>query len=531
MQEFEDIEIHKTSVSYIYLKYYTVFKMIGTNNHYIERLYLDKRRNEEVYVDTCPLPQHQIDGIRFLFRQFKHKKQGIILSNPEGYGKTVQVVLFLNAVRKILKNPVLILCKDDKEVNKWNNIFKMWTKYTEEDIVVDPTNIFVKKSIFIKNTTEAASYSRRDWSVVVVKNDLVPKDLLKVSFNTAYKIWLTTIDMRKDIQMLNAIYSWLYSEKKFNVENFLTSITDIKGSLNKLLLLDAFLEDIVIARNDFMTPFKTDEILPEDEINISPKISKKNKDATGTKIKRTKRKVEEDNAMHHKTEYTSINTKSKYDLGVSNRVMDTQNFVEDFRIDKCCNSNNRFKMKGDGDEKDVDKFIRDKDALVRKDFEFIDDTNSIDANGEDISFAEAVNDIIDNENGTPLKDNGGQSKSKREFSFFNETAEVQASQEIEDSNNIESEIPADINIIKNESNENRSVLIGVSPNNETNIKVETHIDSSSKNDATITKSPNNKSEIGHQKKENTRNDLDSKIYEMEEKAMKKFKGSILDSLF
>ncbi|CAK1595818.1 unnamed protein product [Parnassius mnemosyne] len=512
--------------------------MIGVNNHYIERLYLDKRRNEEVYIDTCPLPQHQIDGIRFLFRQFKNKKPGIILNNPEGYGKTVQVALFLNAVRRILKNPVLILCKDDKEVNKWINIFKMWTKYTEDDIAVDPTNIFVKKSIFIKNATETAAYSRRDWSVVVVKNDLVQKDLLKVPFNTAYKVWLTTIDMRKDIQMLNAIYGWLYSEKKFNVENYLASKTNYEGSLNKLLVLDAFLEDIVIARNDFITPFKTDEVSPEDEIYILPKISKKNKDATGTKIKRTKRKVEEDNAMHNKTEYTNINTNSKYDLGVSNMVMDTQDFIDDFKIDTYSNSNNRFKKKGDEDEKDVEKFNRDKDILVHKDFEFINDTNLIDTNGEDISFAEAVNDIIDNENERILNDIGGQSKSNGDFSNFNKTAEIQVLQENEDSDNIKSEIiPIDINIIKNESIENRSVLIAVSPNNvtnnKTNIKVEIDIDSNSnsKNDATIPKSPNNKSEIEHQKKEKTRNDLDSKISEMEEKAMKKFKGSILDSLF
>lgn len=45
--------------------------MIGTHKETVERLYLDKEEKEEIYIDTSPLPQHQIDGIRFLFRQYK----------------------------------------------------------------------------------------------------------------------------------------------------------------------------------------------------------------------------------------------------------------------------------------------------------------------------------------------------------------------------------------------------------------------------------------------------------------------------
>lgn len=43
------------------------------NRGRLERLYLGKGDTDEcnVFVDTIQLPQHQYDGIRFLYRQFK----------------------------------------------------------------------------------------------------------------------------------------------------------------------------------------------------------------------------------------------------------------------------------------------------------------------------------------------------------------------------------------------------------------------------------------------------------------------------
>lgn len=36
-----------------------------------ERLYLSKDSKQDIYVDKCPLVQHQLDGIRFLYKALK----------------------------------------------------------------------------------------------------------------------------------------------------------------------------------------------------------------------------------------------------------------------------------------------------------------------------------------------------------------------------------------------------------------------------------------------------------------------------
>lgn len=36
-----------------------------------ERLYLSKKEGQEIYIDIFNLPQHQIDGIRFIYKHFK----------------------------------------------------------------------------------------------------------------------------------------------------------------------------------------------------------------------------------------------------------------------------------------------------------------------------------------------------------------------------------------------------------------------------------------------------------------------------
>lgn len=46
--------------------------MIDTHETYSEPLYLDKENKNYIYINDCQnLKQYQIDGLRFLYRQFK----------------------------------------------------------------------------------------------------------------------------------------------------------------------------------------------------------------------------------------------------------------------------------------------------------------------------------------------------------------------------------------------------------------------------------------------------------------------------
>lgn len=55
-------------------------------NRGLQKLYLLKGDNEEsnIYVNTVCLPQHQYDGIRFLYRQFQKVtvRKILLVSNP-----------------------------------------------------------------------------------------------------------------------------------------------------------------------------------------------------------------------------------------------------------------------------------------------------------------------------------------------------------------------------------------------------------------------------------------------------------------
>lgn len=226
--------------------------MIGNKMVYNERLYLSKEENGDVYVDTCQLPQHQIEGIRFLYAQFKKKKSGVILNDPSGYGKTLQVVLFLNAVRHLLEMPVLILCNED-DVQNWKEHFSQWTDLYEE-VAFEFSAVIGKKKVYVNTIKRLNTFCRQQWSIIVVDRENFMKNILQtrfVSLNKCYKIWVTSNDMKKHLPTLSKIYEWLYQNEKFNEKDFTAKENDINDVISKSILLDAFLEDVLIRRNNF----------------------------------------------------------------------------------------------------------------------------------------------------------------------------------------------------------------------------------------------------------------------------------------
>lgn len=70
------------------------------------------------------------------------KNPGIILNDPSGYGKKLQVVLFIKAIRHALEDSVLIICNDNDAVI-WLEHFREWTDFYD--------GIFNKISLAIGN--------------------------------------------------------------------------------------------------------------------------------------------------------------------------------------------------------------------------------------------------------------------------------------------------------------------------------------------------------------------------------------------
>ncbi|VVC99170.1 unnamed protein product, partial [Leptidea sinapis] len=89
-----------------------------------ETIYLWKETHRDIRIDNEEITKSQIDGVRFLFKEFKKKNLGVIINFPQKCGKSTTAAFFVYAVRDLLEQPVLILCKDkDRKllsfIHKW----------------------------------------------------------------------------------------------------------------------------------------------------------------------------------------------------------------------------------------------------------------------------------------------------------------------------------------------------------------------------------------------------------------------------
>ncbi|XP_063381240.1 uncharacterized protein LOC134667752 [Cydia fagiglandana] len=510
-----------------------------------ERLYLSKA--DDIYVDHHQLMQHQVDALRMLYAQFKKKTGGVILNDPSGYGKTVVAVLFLQALRQILPSPALVLCRAG-ELQHWRHHFHTWatteeglqrttggvilndpsgygktvvavlflqalrqilpspalvlcragelqhwrhhfhTWATTEDVIFESSNPYVKKSIFVNTRQQLPSLCRRTWSVVVVDDDL-PKEL-----QADFKIYLTNEDMKENLITFASIYQWMFPKgPEFDIKQVTGHKNGPADFDKKAYLLDFIFEGIVFRSKNF-TPFKKPETqAPPAPIVIEPpRISRKNKDATGTKIKRSKARIEAESnhaAKIPRTEPTERNSTITSKDYYRDKEMDVESFIK-----------NEKPITGEG----VEEFM-DFQAMIKSDTENLKDiVRNERLNGEvpiteentDVCTADyqnAINDIVNNENDKSIEESYG---------------------------NI------DVRVTESDSATGKA-------NNGVNVSTE--------NDADVVSVSNSKIEVPNleENKDETiqvvnnekKKDLETKLTELEEKTLNKFKGSLLDSIF
>ncbi|CAG4979477.1 unnamed protein product [Colias eurytheme] len=479
-----------------------------------ERLYLWKEKENDVFIEHNNIYDHQTDGLRFLFKQFKKKNPGVILNYPRQCGKSVTIVLFLYAIRKLLQQPVLILCKDTQDAENWHQCFQMWSGFSPDEIAFEPTKALLKKQIFIKSMSDLVSFTRRSWSILVHKDD--DFEGLPQFSSVDFYIWATSTDVMKDLPFLSSIYKWINPKEKINFEHD-------KGDFKKQILLDAQLENIVLRRSRISMPDQ--QTNNDEDYCIQPKKSKKNKDATGKKIKRSK-VVPKDinvnqpgNSNQEKNHGTNDDAKMDIETFINdkNPVAKDQDEFDDKFADLQYDSN--------------DSFIMDKETKVltdepKNEVKTIDIASNIEDNlpndvNTEINVENSVRESLSDTNDTSdyvlkYSDNTDIHDNKKSVISLNETSD--------NINNLSD------SILKPDSAEN------VTTNSEMKVQEISNGDIKNNDNA-------NYSLIKDFKKENEdtdnkikpnvshKTDIDSKINEMEEKAMKKFKGSILDSIF
>lgn len=272
-----------------------------------EQLYLCKKKGEQdIFVEgevVQYLRQFQIDGIRFIYNQFCKDGPGIILNDPPLYGKTVQVVLFLSAIISSAQSfASLIICENENTVHYWKYHFHLWANQIK-DSIAESNNIFAKKNVFITSVNNADNYSRKKWSAVVV-DDVDPvkhKKYLK-KIDGKFTIWLTSKELCSDLPTFTLIYKWIYPDSNIDLNTrYSTSNVGTADAIKKIVALDKFCENVLIRRNcENEMPLVSNEISEtlfrewseNNNIvfqNLAPIKRKKDKDITGLKIKKTRK--------------------------------------------------------------------------------------------------------------------------------------------------------------------------------------------------------------------------------------------------
>nr|XP_032522484.1 uncharacterized protein PF11_0213-like [Danaus plexippus plexippus] len=436
--------------------------MIDTNETYSEPLYLDKENKNYIYINDCQnLKQYQIDGLRFLYRQFKKRKPGAVINFPPGSGKSHIITLFLNSVSSLLKERTLILCTDDDEIEHWKELFLSLTGYSIDDIAIESSNPRLKKKVFLKKIDDLSSYSRCNWCVVIIKDDMC-KSLQKISIDADFKIWITSTDI-----MVCCIY---------------TNTIRIMLQLIQISTQFFYLKHFIFQNTRILQNYK--------EIN-----KRKNKDATGTKLKRSKRNIhsdgsDESNILKHIPadnikEETIKTSKSESNDSADVRIKNEAESHED---------SSSLHIESDTCNKSSDIYM----------------SNKINGASGTQKFKEAIRDIIINENKSGTIDESTESLDfKEQDSYY--IAE-QKSDNILEIRNVDN-FPA----VENDRNLNENATLEDVHISEKDVKADADTDFNES--------------IETEKSERDQNVLQQKISELEERTMKKFKGSLLDSIF
>ncbi|XP_064071847.1 serine protease HtrA-like isoform X2 [Vanessa tameamea] len=424
--------------------------MVETIQMRVECLYLLKEGQNEIYVNNCQLlKQHQINGLRFLFMLFKKNKPGAIVNFPRHCGKSVTVALFLYAVRNILEKPVLILCKNENEMCIWRENLLKWTDFNNDDIIIESSKVLKGKKIFIKNIDNLASYQQHSWSIVIIKDDSINKEISRIS-NAQYKIWISS--------------------------------TDMKNSLTSDLITNQINEN-------------------------KSKKTRKNKDDTGTKIKRSRITMGDDlMEMPNKNECiaTIHDTKNK------NIVVNNGNEHNEFKVNDTLIKNLRNDKVREYNKPNIGNSIEyrhNASEVFTADMEYdINTTMEIDFT-EPMSFGNAINEVVKNEN----KQEENSTKLAIDLKNNQIDLEVEIKKDtVENTDKKEEVLDKYLNISQSKQNVSKE-------NYKDNIEnVGTTVDGD--------RAQLNDSIQGHK-------DVDTMLSELEERTLKKFKGSLLDSIF
>ncbi|KAJ8730327.1 hypothetical protein PYW07_017365 [Mythimna separata] len=217
------------------------------HQQFIDKLLFTDYKVEPVYVDDYRVPPTAIEGLRFLYKMFNLRKTGVILNDPDRHGRNNSACLFIRAIRPFLHRPILILCQEGREQG-WLDRYDTWCSNMLNDLAVETENPYIKKKMVIINTmVNLHKFCEREWSVIMVDGDEVstPNPILKLPFKTCFKVWVTEVNMKDNLDRFEEAYKWIFPREIFDKHFFIPKPGNTVDSIEKSILLDAFFEELV----------------------------------------------------------------------------------------------------------------------------------------------------------------------------------------------------------------------------------------------------------------------------------------------
>ncbi|XP_011559404.3 uncharacterized protein LOC105389904 [Plutella xylostella] len=493
-----------------------------------EKLYLSKL--DDVYVSeetSSNLMEFQKDGIRFLYIQYKKEKPGVIVNDTECPERTMQIILFLMAIKHTLRKPALLLCNS---INEIKILFHdLAPKFT--DVSFESHIHTIDKKIYVNSLDNISTLCHHEWSVSVVFEEEFNMKLLKLlkSLKVMFKIAVVSMDLKKKLTAFMPIYEWIYPNETSKMELLISREKKMKNLIEKAIYVDSLFETIVLNRNlgknieqcTHRNRDVTSATAPESN------VSRKNKDPTGTKTKRTNKIYHQHAAADTNTDIDNVHVKG-----------DREYLTE--KKDKKNNRSKKIKLTPDSDnnkEENINftnSFIESKTDISAK-IDIATDhlfENTAVKNSILSKFAETENSFIDSRDAENNELDIINEPSRTEYNEFTNVYEESRYNNCKDDQNTVTEGTNQTKYSVNEglllSNDDENDTINLRYSDEISI------------DEIEFKSCTKEKELNEHERIEIKDDIcnktvmtqfDTKMKNIEEKTVEKFKGSFLDSIF
>lgn len=276
-------------------------EMLNTTNACF-KIDKDPHINEQIPLfESDLLRKHQVDGVNFLLKNWK-EKNGSLLADEIGLGKSAQVISFLSHIQKNSNwnGPFLfVVHRRDKEfwgdeIRKWSNM--QYLVYPEETsqsgftrsyrfpgrkpdgtVVPDSYSFNILIMSYQDFTRDFPRIESFEWQILVIDNPIClmkqandKKGIIKnlSAAKSLNKIIIHDIVVESDMQYLSYLLSFINNTIQWNTNQFSSSY--VESMVNRQIIMQKALIRKALLRRTYDTVFEKNSYYEEKVVFIKP---------------------------------------------------------------------------------------------------------------------------------------------------------------------------------------------------------------------------------------------------------------------